>query len=120
MTLSPCHRWSPHTGYALILVMGFMGVSLLILTGVLGWTSTNVRLNQRNNDYFDAVAAAEAATEKVVAHLAADFKQSGESLVFQRIPIYRGLVPDALETPFWQAFEFTDAAGSADQTFVSR
>ena len=55
---------SPSEGYALVTVLVFGTIGLALLSGALGWTLTNVNLNQRNNQYFRTVSAAEAATEK--------------------------------------------------------
>ena len=57
-------------GFSLSLVLVFAGVLFLLLTGLLAWTTTNGNMTQRYIEYHDTVAAAEAATEKVVASMA--------------------------------------------------
>src|SRR5689334_15141015 len=64
---------SPEAGYALPLVIIFAGVSLVILASTLSWTSSGVRVTERNNAYNRAVSAAEASVESVVARMDRDF-----------------------------------------------
>ena len=64
---------SDDQGYALVLTTVFMAVGLLALGGVLALSSTEARLTQRNNLYNASVAAAEGATELVLAQLDRDF-----------------------------------------------
>ena len=60
-------------GYALIMVMIFLGVTLLVLGSVMFWTSTNAKNIKRNNLYFTSQAAAEAAVEQVIANMNRDY-----------------------------------------------
>jgi len=64
--------------YVLLIAMVFGGVSALILAGTMTWCSTTVRLNERNNQYFRTLAAAEAATEKVLSRMSGDFAMAGK------------------------------------------
>ena len=57
--LSPCHR---RKGYALVLVLCFLGISALMLGGILNWCSQLGTQVERNKRYNRAMAAAEAAT----------------------------------------------------------
>jgi hypothetical protein len=107
-------------GYVLLLVLCFATVSFLILGAALDWCMTNAKLNDRNNQYFTTVAAAEAATEKVLASLGRDFQAQGESMVWANLGNYRQLVPTAAENPAWGGFGFSDATGNAGQTYVER
>src|SRR5256886_8633009 len=66
------------TGYALVMVMIFLGISLVILAGALKWTATTSLVTQRHNQYTSTVAAAEAATEAVIARMTRDFQRSEE------------------------------------------
>ena len=69
-------------GHALLLVILFLGVSAIILAGALNWSRSNVFLNERNNQYFRSLAAAEAATEKVLTQIKMDYDAEGENMVF--------------------------------------
>ncbi len=117
-------RTTPHarsrSGYTLLIVMIFTTVTLLILGSALSWCTTNSGLNDRNNQYFSSVAAAEAATEKILANVARDYQSQGESLVFSSLGSYRTLVPTTNESSAWSAFSFKDASGSAGRTYVDR
>src|SRR5688572_6601260 len=86
-------------GYTLMLVMCFASVSFLVLGSALNWCVTNTKLNDRNNQYFTTVAAAEAATEKVLSGLTRDYMSQGESMVWANMANYRALVPTASENP---------------------
>ena len=108
------------SGYALLVVMVFSTISLLVLGAALNWSMTNSRLNDRSNEYFTSVAAAEAATEKVVASLARDYQAQGESLVWASLPAYRQLKPVPAENPAWARFQFSDAQGGDQRTHVER
>lgn len=107
-------------GYALAVVLAFTAASLLILGGALSWTSSNSSFNERNNQYFNTVAAAEAATEKVLSRMSRDFQTEGESLVYASLSDYRTLVPTVTDNSYWADYEFSDASGSDDRTRVER
>lgn len=100
------------------MVLAFTGVSLLLLTGVMLWGATNGWLTRRYNDYYDAVRAAEAATEKVIAHVSRDFQQSGFTGVNNNLGSYGALVPTSAESGVTLPFAFSDPLGSADRTYV--
>lgn len=113
---SPCRR----SGYALLFVLAFTGISLIALTGALQWATTNARLTDRNNQYFSTAAAAEAATEKVLARVLYDYQNQGESLVYANLPVYQTLVPTPEEEPAWANFRFPSPVGSDDGVYVTR
>ena len=87
-----------------MLVLFFGGVGLLALAGALGWVSTNGTLIYRSNQHYRTVAAAEAATEKVLTRITRDFKNSGEATVYGNLSTYSGLVPTTAESPVWGNF----------------
>src|SRR6185503_13657654 len=117
LSLRPRARQS---GYTLLLVIAFATVSLMVLGAALNWCMTNSKLNDRNNQYHTTAAAAEAATEKVIAYLARDYTQQGESLVYASLGTYRQQVPTSAENSTWANFAFNDAAGHSDRTYVER
>jgi len=98
--------------------MIFTGATLLLLAGLLRWSSMTMSLTRRNNQSDTASAAAEAAVEKVVAQISEDFQRAGESRVYNNLVSYRDTVPTSHESGFWSSFEFSDAQGHANQTFV--
>ncbi len=61
----------------MLLVMIMAAASLLICASTANWTSTSTRMNDRNNTYNSAVAAAEAATEVVLGYMSRDFYNQG-------------------------------------------
>ena len=103
-----------------MVVLVFAAVSFLVLGAALDWCMTNSKLTDRSNQFFSTTAAAEAATEKVLASLARDYTSEGESLVWLNLPTYRTLVPTPTECPDWGKFSFSDGAGNANQTYVRR
>jgi hypothetical protein len=107
-------------GYALLLVLFFSGISLMILSGALQWTSTSAHLNDRNNQYFAAVSAAEAATEKTLTKISRDYLRGGEADVYNNLDIYRSFVPTSAESAYWSNFSFDDAQGNNSHTYVTR
>ncbi len=107
-------------GYALIVVLFLSAVCLFSVGSAMGWTSTSARLTERNNRYYRALAAAEAATEKVAAQLTKDYLANGETTVYSSLSTYATRVPNFREDPFWNGFSFGDGNGTADAAHVSR
>ena len=110
----------PEAAYALMIVMIFTGLTLLVLVGTLSWCQTNANLTDRNNQYFTTMAAAEAATEKVLANLSRDYQSQGESLVAANLEGYRALTPVAGEQSGWANFRFSSADGASSRTTVEK
>lgn len=108
------------SGYALMIVLFFAAISLMSLGSALQWCSTTARITDRNNNYFAASAAAEAATEKVLASMSRDFQLGGEAAVYNNLQTYRGFVPTTNENSYWQWFAFSDAQGNGGATYVNR
>lgn len=114
----PPHPPTRQAGFALILVLIIVGVSLLILAGAMNRSQTISILNQRNNDYAVSSAAAEAAVEKIYARMAYDFQSYGLAQVSNNLSIYRSSVPD--EDACWNNFRFADpATRTAGKTYVN-
>jgi hypothetical protein len=106
-------------GYALVFVLLFTAISMLILGGTLGWTSTSYNLTERNNQYFNCLAAAEAASEKILANMERDYQTDGERTVTNNLTIYRAMIPTAAEDPDWANYLFSDGQGSLGKTFMN-
>jgi len=110
----------PENGYTLLVVLFFASISLLVLGSALKWSMTNSHLNDRNNQYFNTSAAAEAATEKVLANISRDYQAQGESLVWANVSSYRLMTPTTTENAAWSDFTFSDISGSSNRTYVER
>ncbi|MBI2929687.1 MAG: hypothetical protein HYY24_28840 [Verrucomicrobia bacterium] len=113
-------KTEPTAAYALALVLVFTGLSLMALAGVLDWTSTNAAMTARSNQYFSSAAAAEAATEKVLAQLALDYRNGGEAAVYANLGSYRSQVPTTAENGEWGRYEFSNGTGGAGSLYVDR
>src|SRR5256885_829256 len=86
-------------GHALILTMVYTGISLLLLASIVGRTSSNVVVTERNNGFNRAVAAAEAGTETVLARMINDFVN--QSIDYNQLDPYRVLVPSSYLPVGW-------------------
>src|SRR5487761_2164390 len=106
-------------GGARIMVLILVGVSILVLAGVMNRSQTVSLLNERNNDYTIACNAAEAAVEKVYGRMAYDFQAYGSGQVSGNLAMYRTNIPNVPENAFWSDFQFSDAQGNAGRTYVS-
>jgi hypothetical protein len=107
-------------GYILATTMLFTAIGFLILADVMSYTTVNGALSQRNNQLYDSELAAEAATEKVLTKVTADFQSGGESLVYSRLSNYGTNYPTSAENPYWSKFQFSDAQGHNNATYVAR
>jgi hypothetical protein len=94
-------------------------MTLLILAGTLGWVTNNMRLTARSNQYFRTVAAAEAATESALSHLAADYQSGGDALVQANLEIYQTAIPQASENAYWGSFVFGNDLGQTSRVQVA-
>src|SRR5476651_1741722 len=93
-------------GYALVITMLFLLVTLVTLTGMWLWTSTNGSLTQRNNTFNQSSAAAEAATEKVFSQMDRDFLYGNLS---SNTLTYATNIPDTSNTNSWPIqYAFSD------------
>jgi hypothetical protein len=88
------------TGYALILVMCFLAVSLILFGSMMYWVSSNAKITVRNNYYNTAEAAAESATETVLGNMLRDFNYGALNAASS----YTGLRPDQSGWPLQYQF----------------
>ena len=103
---------------ALVLTMIMTGVALTILGGTMSWTMNSTRLTQRSIQYTRTVAAAEAATEKILTQINRDFQSGGENLVKADLANYRLTVPKPADSSYWNQWEFNDGSGNPGQTYI--
>lgn len=75
-------------------------------------------INHRNNQFRRNMAAAEGATEKILANVIRDFKVSGPSTVDARMDSYKLEVPSINDGSFWTNFVVYDALGNAGKVDV--
>ena len=107
-------------GSALVITVIMSAVALAVLAGVMSWSATSTRLTYRSIQYNRSVAAAEAATEKVVGQINRDFLFGGERLVDNNLNSYQNTVPLSADSPYWGTWKFDDGNGNSGQTFVKR
>jgi hypothetical protein len=107
------------TGSALMLTMVMGAIALAILAAAMSWSASSTQLTHRSIQYNQSVAAAEAATEKVVSQVNRDFLLGGESLVINNLNTYRqNTVPSSSDSPYWNTWVFNDGNGNTNQTYV--
>jgi hypothetical protein len=113
--------WSrQQRGYALVMTLMFVAISLLALGATLRWNLTNTQLSERNNQWLRNSAAAEAASELALAHVSADFMNQGEAEVYRNLGKYQKMVPDKSQDASWNQFEFCDSDGKKSRSNVER
>ena len=73
MIIKSPSRSRRQSGYALIIIMLFLSVSLIVFGSMMYWVSAGSKITQRNNIYNSSQAAAESATEVAMASMMRDF-----------------------------------------------
>lgn len=106
------------TGSALLLTLVMTGIAMATLAGALAWSASTARLTYRSNQYTCSVAAAEAATEKVLSRISQDFMRGGNQLVNDNLASYPQTTLTASDAPYWADWEFNDGGGRIGQTHV--
>ena len=109
---------SKSRGNALLLTLVTTGIALIMVTGILSYSSSNARLNARSSQYQRAIAAAEGATERVVSQMTRDFLSEGDTLVQANLQTYRQAGLSSSDSSYWNGWTFNDANGNSGQTFV--
>jgi hypothetical protein len=116
MRLLPSTPRSASAGYALMLTLLFISVTLLVLAGLGHWTFTESAVTARNNAFNGSVAAAEGATEVVIARMDQDFLHQTLST---SVAGYSGILPGTLVTNGWPAdYQFSDGRGNNNKTDI--
>lgn len=115
-TFSPVSRLRQQ-GTALAMTMVMTGIALAILASTMSWSAHNTRLTHRTIQYHRSVAAAEAATEKVLSRVARDYLVGGDTQVADNLTNYQSLVPTGSDSSYWSNWEFNDTT-TAGRTFV--
>src|SRR3954468_324249 len=101
---------SSRRGFALIMVLIMVTISLVILASALNRSQTVAILNSHNVDFNVCQTAAEAAVEKVYARMAYDFQGYSVAGVSNnwKTSVYQNNIPKASENPFWSGFIFSN------------
>src|SRR3954468_10609802 len=105
-------------GTALLFTLILSSAALLILAGAMSWSMTNTRQTERANSYSRSIAAAESATEKTLTRISYDFANGGEKLVRDNLSTYRQVTPTSADSSYWTSWQFNDASGNNNRTFV--
>jgi hypothetical protein len=102
------------SGFALLIVLTFLLVSLLVFASVMSWVFTTAKITQRNNTFNQSQAAAESATEYVISQMLNDFK----GLCLNSSTVYEALPPTP--TGDWPVqYTFSATNGDGNHVFVS-
>jgi hypothetical protein len=99
-------------GFALIITIIFLAVSLLIFGSMMYWISTNARVTIRNNQYNMSSEAAEAAVETALAQMDRDFLSQSLS----NANAYAALTVPM--TNWGTQYTFTDTNGVANKISI--
>lgn len=121
MKIQLSNRHASQTGYTLITTMVIALAASVLLAGTLSRTFSNTKLNDRNNAYICGTAAAEAATEKVMAQMMVDFATGGLTLITNNLSHYQtGMLPSTNENSYWANFVFSDGQGNKNAIYVAQ
>jgi hypothetical protein len=118
-------RKRSENGYALMLTLFMVAISLTVLIATLSRLTGDANLNARNGQYNASLYAAEAAVERVVARMRYDYLLAGGApAVSNNLDTYRTYYPGKLgstEDPsgYWSNFQFSDGQGNMNMTYVS-
>jgi hypothetical protein len=88
-------------GFALIVIMCFLAVSLVVFASMMYWVSSNAKITLRNNAYNSAEAAAESATEVPLASMLRDYAFGALNT---NTSVYSTLLPDQTGWPIGYQF----------------
>jgi hypothetical protein len=106
-------------GSALVLTMVIIACALLVLAATMAWSNSSIKQTDRANRYMAATAAAEAATELAVSRISRDYLYGGEALVLASVTNYQSPSLTSTQSAYWADWEFTDAMGHTNSTYVS-
>ena len=99
-----------------MLTLVFISVALVLLGSICRWASSSSALTARNNVYNSTVAAAEAATELVIAQMDRDFLHQALNA---NVSAYDGILPGSVVRDSWPAdYQFSDGHGNVSKTAV--
>ena len=114
MRLSPTLFHRRRAGFALLITMVFLAIMLAAYASLMYWTTTNSKITKRNNLFNQAQAAAESATESVLATMMRDF--NNQALNSASTYAAAGNLPSQSGWPV--SYLFSDTNGNANSTTV--
>ena len=100
-------------GYALLVTMVFVGITLLVLGSVMEWTNSSAQQTMRNNLYSMGTAAAEATDERVISQMMRDFNRQ----TYNAPSDYTGLTADTSSWPV--QFSFSNPSNTTQPTYIN-
>ncbi len=103
------------SGYALIITLTFLVVTLILFASVMYWISSNAKVTQRNNLFVTSQAAAQGATETAITAMDRDFIYGS----LNPSNVYMQLVQNINQSSWPVQFTFSDTNGNANQIYVS-
>jgi hypothetical protein len=107
MQIHPLSLRRNESGYVLIVVLLSLAILLVVFVSMMGWSSSNARIVLRNNLFNQSEAAAEAATENILATMMRDFFYQSLNL---SPSYYNGNFPATNGWPVY--FQFSDTNGN--------
>ena len=102
-------------GYALLTTLAFLCVALIMFASLMGWVATNAKITKRNNLFNQSQAAAESATEIVIATMSRDFF----SQRLNPASSYTGAASLLTQSDWPITFQFSDINGTANASSVN-
>jgi hypothetical protein len=112
MQIQPLYFRNQKKGYALLITLAFLAVSLILYASIASWSVSNANITLRHNLFNDAEAAAEAGTENVFSQMQRDFVYANLKDPSNYTPLY----PTPTGWPI--QFSFSDTNGTANQTSI--
>ncbi len=100
------------------MVIAMVGLAALTAGSTMSRTYTVSSLNQRAKQYQGSMYAAEAAVEKVYARFRYDYLTGGHAAISNNLTMYRTNYPTTGENAHWANYEFSDAQGNINNTYV--
>jgi hypothetical protein len=107
---------SGRKGYALLVTLVFLGVTLFTLGGLMQWTASSSKLASKNNQFLASESAAEAADEVVIANMCRDYLSQSINTTN-----YYATVVTNINTAAWPVtYNFSDLSGTANKSTVAQ
>jgi hypothetical protein len=116
---SPVNSRRRRGGWALAIVMLLCVGALLVAASVVQWSNVGGSDVARNNEFYAASYAAEAATEKALASVVVDYENYGAPLVCSKLSTYSNIIPATSDSPYWGNYTFSAGAGQTNMVVVS-
>jgi len=102
-------------GFALLVTMGFAAIALAAYASLLFWASTNAKVTKRNLLFSQSQAAAESATESVLANMMRDFNNQSLNAASS----YTSASNLPTQTGWTMNYQFSDTNGNANVASVN-